>query len=238
MQSLRRGLRNSDTVSELQDRLRILPTELGKFFQHILDSVEKVYHSQAARIYLMCLTAKIPARGVLTTMTVSFFDEKRSDFALTRGSYSWDRGEIQRRAKDISKRILARCTDLIKISIDNKIEFLHRTVHDFLHLREVHDLLVQRAGPDFDAYQYMCSATLSQLLVPNTGYDYSLRTDRLMSLVFNFLDHAYGMEIYSTFTSCRLLDRLDREVDRPQEDDVRFGVPRLFEKHWLVPLAV
>ena len=238
VQSLRRGMCNSDTISELQDRLRILPTELEEYFQHILDSVEKVYHRQAARIYLICLSAKASARGILTTMSVSFFDEEAPNFALSRGSYYWNEDEIWRRTRDTSRRILARCTDLIEVSQEHEVEFLHRTVHDFLHLRDIQDLLVRRAGADFDAHQYMCNATLSQLLVPKNGGDDPQQTDNFISLVRDFLDHACEMEIHSTFTNFRLLDRLDREVGRLREEDSGLRDTGLFEKHWLVPVGV
>ena len=64
--SLRCGLTNSDTISELQTRLQILPTELEEYFQHMLDSVEKVYHKQAARIYLMRLSSPGELRTIIT----------------------------------------------------------------------------------------------------------------------------------------------------------------------------
>ena len=238
VQSLRRGLCNSDTISELQDRLRILPTKLEEFFQHILDSVEKVYHGQAARLYLICLSAQ----GNLTTMTASFFDEETLNFALTRGSFSWDFEEIERRTKNISQRILARCTDLIEISVDRKVEFLHRTVHDFLHLREVQDSLVQRAGADFDAHQYLCNATLSQLLIPS---DYmgpyiqcGLGRFGLKFLVDEVLDHAYEMELHSNFTNIHLLKKLDRELGRLREQEPNSALSGKYHKNWLVPVAI
>ena len=238
VQSLRRGLCNSDTILELQDRLRILPTELEEYFQHILNSVERVYHEQAARLYLICLSA----HGVLTTMTASFFDEKEPNFALTRDPSSWNQDEIERRRKEIAKRILARCTDLIEVSKDDHVEFLHRTVHDFLHLRDVHDLLIQRAGADFDADQYICNAILSQLLVPDEILDHNRRYGRgrlkLTKFVEDFLDHAYAMELHSNFTNVRLLEKLDRIAGRVRDLDPRFAFPDLYHENWLVPAAV
>ena len=235
VRSLRQGFCNSDTISELQDRLRILPTELEEFFQHILNSTETVYHKGAARLYLMCLSAQ----GNLTTMTASFFSEEEPNFALARGSYSWTQGEIENRKRDIAKRILARCTDLIEVYKDDQVEFLHRTVHDFLNLRDVHDLLVHRAGDDFDTHQYMCNATLSQLLVDITGYFIDSKTlDGFTPLVEKVLDHAYMMELHSKFTNIQLMEKLDREVERLQEEDANFGFYGPYQKGWLVLAAV
>lgn len=234
VQSLRRGICNSDTISELQDRLRILPTELEEFFQNILDSVEKVYHRQAARLYLI----RLSAQGVLTTMTASFFDEKTPNFALTRDDCSWNHGERMRRLMNTSQRILARCTDLIEVTEDHTVEFLHRTVRDFLQLRNIQDLLIQRAGADFDAHQYMCNATLSQLLSPDICYVGPQRWFGLISFVKHFLNHAYGMEIHSNSSNIPLLKKLDRETLRLREGDPMSELSPMHHKDWLVPVAV
>lgn len=53
VRSLRRGMTKYDTVSELQMRLGELPSELEEYFQHMLDSTERMYHRQAARLYLL-----------------------------------------------------------------------------------------------------------------------------------------------------------------------------------------
>ena len=235
VQSLRRGICNSDTISELQDRLRILPTELEEFFQHILGSVEKVYHRQAARLYLI----RLCAQGALTTMTASFFDEKEPNFALTRPVFSWDQDEIRRRKRNISQRILARCTDLIEVSQDDRVDFLHRTVHDFLHLRDVHNLLVQRAGVDFDTHQYMCNALLSQLLVRDTRDSIDPNgLCGLTSIAEEFLDHAAEMESHSNSTYITLLEKLDRQMRRLREEDPRSLFTVRYQKDRLVQAAV
>lgn len=228
---------NSDTISELQDRLRVLPTDLENMFQHILDSVEKLYHRQAARIYLIRLLAP----GILTAMTVSFFDEKAPNFALKRNFRSQDPDETGTRMKNISKRILARCKDLIEVSKDHKVEFLHRTVHDFLRQPNVQGLLVQRAGADFDAHQYICNASLSQvvLLAPSPCRYTSLqRLHELNCLTEDFIHHACEMELHSGFTNIRLLEKMDSEVGRLREEDSSSTLTGRYHKNWLIQTAV
>lgn len=65
---LRRGLTNEDTILELEQRLRVLPTNLEDCFRRMLDSVESLYHRQAARLYLM----RFDHPGILSTMTFSY----------------------------------------------------------------------------------------------------------------------------------------------------------------------
>lgn len=237
VQSLRRGMSNSDTISELQDRLRVLPTELEDMFQHILDSVEKVYHKQAARIYLIRLVAP----GVLTAMTVSFFDEKAPNFAFERDLRSRDPDETGVRMRNISRRILARCKDLIEVSKDHKVGFLHRTVHDFLRQQNVQGLLVQRAGADFDAHQYICNALLSQVffLTMTPGRHIGLqRLHELIALTEDFIHHACEMDLHSGFTNVRLLEKMDSEVGRLREEDSSSTLTGRYHKNWLIQRAV
>jgi hypothetical protein len=78
VRSLLRGLTNADTISELQRRLRVLPSDLEQFFRHILDTTEEVYQERAAQYFLV----ENQANGPLSPMTYSFVDEEDPDFAL------------------------------------------------------------------------------------------------------------------------------------------------------------
>lgn len=106
----------------------MLPTELKDYFKFMLDSVEKIYHKQAARIYLMCCETS----GSMTTMTASYFDEREQDFALTAKVEHRDPERVAVIGKTTQRRVMARCTDLLQVSPGSKVELLHRTVYDFL----------------------------------------------------------------------------------------------------------
>ena len=205
VQSLRRGLSNSDTVLELQERLRVLPTDLEDYFKHMLDSVEKIYQKQAARIYL--IRAVTP--GDLTTMTVSFFDEKDSDFALEAKVSPLTRETIDDIRIRTNKRVLARCTDLLEISRGSKIVVLHRTVNGFLNTPKIEGLLCERAGAEFDAHRYLCNAMLCQ--IKHISRD-RIQWERLTVLIDDFMYHAFQMELHKSFAYFGLFDELDQTV--------------------------
>lgn len=57
----------------------------------MLDSVEGLYHRQAARLYLM----RFDHPGILSTMTVSYFDEEDPGFALRAPMAPWSLNEIR-----------------------------------------------------------------------------------------------------------------------------------------------
>ncbi|KAK1593786.1 uncharacterized protein LY79DRAFT_513684 [Colletotrichum navitas] len=57
VRSLLRGLDNGDDVAILQQRLSEFPSDLDKFFQRMLDTIDSVYKDRAAMVFSMLLLA-------------------------------------------------------------------------------------------------------------------------------------------------------------------------------------
>ena len=209
VRSLRRGLVNCDTLDELHARLHAIPTDLEEYFRNMLDSTEKMYHEQAARIYQMCLSAS----GHVPLTTLSFFDQTDSKFGLTEEMNVWtDEESLQIRNK-ARTRVMARCTDLLEVSVEfDSITFLHRTVHDFLTTREVREILEDRVGPDFDPDLHLGNATIcelkhlspTQLRAPFAEYDY------FKSLIDRFMYIVHKMELRKNQDYLPLVDELEK----------------------------
>ncbi|KAI4119316.1 MAG: hypothetical protein LQ345_000753 [Seirophora villosa] len=155
VRSLRRGMTNLDTVAELQIRLRELPVELEAYFQLMLDSTERVYHQQAARLYRVRLVAHVAP----TVTDVCMFAEDDLDFAL-RDEHVFIPGPSF--LATTKTRILARCQDLLEFDKHSQLQFLHRTVKDFLETRDMLSLLIKRAGDQFNPHHFMCNSMLLQ----------------------------------------------------------------------------
>ena len=143
----------------LQERLRELPTELEEYFRLMLDSVERVYHKSAAQIYLIRLSAP----GPVALLTLSYFDERDSDFAIQNVITPYKLGQIKKARSVTLMRVKERCTDLLEVFHGSKVDFLHRTVYNFLETNDVHDLLLHRVGSDFDPHLYGCSTMLAKM---------------------------------------------------------------------------
>ncbi|MCJ1453992.1 hypothetical protein MMC28_004342 [Mycoblastus sanguinarius] len=244
VQSLRRGLTNCDTIDELYERLQALPADLEEYFQHMLDSVEKIYHQQAARIYQMCLSTS----GSLSLTTLAYFDKKDPNFCLTEERYVWNDTEIRRKRKRTRTRVMARCTDLLEVSRDLiSVDFLHRTVHDYLKTRQVHDLLGERAGTNYDADLHLNNAVICELkhLPPNrlcTPFD---QFEHCTALVRCFMYHTHNMELRSNQEYLPLLGELDKTVKALQGENIptySSGTPTnlaaQYPEGWVVVLAI
>jgi hypothetical protein len=57
VRSLLKGLRNVHGISDLRRRLQELPGELEQYFEHMLNSVEKVYQQKTARVFKIMVAA-------------------------------------------------------------------------------------------------------------------------------------------------------------------------------------
>ena len=150
---------NLDTVVELQERLRELPTELEDFFQHIIDSTEKIYRQQAARLYLICLAAEEP----LNAYDVSWFAEHDADFALADKWLSVDTIDWFSQVHVVKVRVMVRCQDLLEFDRSDELQFLHRTVKDFLEIRDIYAQLEKWARHEFDPHDFICNSMILQL---------------------------------------------------------------------------
>ena len=230
VRSLRRGLTNEDTISELHERLRVLPTDLEEYFRRMLDSVEGLYHRQAARLYLM----RFDHPGILSTMTVSYFNEEDPGFALRAPRAPWSFDEIRERCIRTRVRVMARCTDLLEVSpisedgelADSGVDFLHRTVHDFFQTRNIHSLLTERAGATFNTHLFMCNSTLSQ--IKRLELRYKSHEKRFDFLLDNFMYHFSQMEIKGSYENGFIVDELDKTISVFRNTDLSKYDPQTY----------
>ena len=179
--SLVQGLTNADRVSDLQRRLDLLPDTLEKFFQHMLESVESVYKSQTSEAFQIALHAP----GPLYLLTYSFLDEEDPDFAMNIEIEPLGRKEIDRRHDDMRRRLDGRCKGLLEVNRANqqpwpningfftfKVEFLHRTVRDFLLTKDMQKMLQENLPEGFSAQKQLIKAFIAQLkTLPQTELD-------------------------------------------------------------------
>lgn len=151
--SLFEGLTNSDALSALQMRIRQLPTDLEQYFRHMLSSVDPFCYTQMANAFL----AAPHTSSHFPLMLYSFLDDlaevPSSLFNLPfRGM---EREDILFRHQQMRRRINGRCKGLLEVYHDSRnvqsnpdiytgyrVDFLHRTVKDFLDTREMTDFIL------------------------------------------------------------------------------------------------
>ncbi|KAL8739517.1 MAG: hypothetical protein Q9190_007688 [Brigantiaea leucoxantha] len=144
--TLREGLTNDDSLTDLWKRLDSLPTDLDQFFRHILLSVEPFYLEKMAGALLMALAARQPLPVEVYTFHELEYEDK--DYVLKRPTRVMDEDEIEAFYKSTARRLNGWCKGLIE-SRANEVEFIHRTVRDFLQTGDIIKVLKERAMDAF-----------------------------------------------------------------------------------------
>ncbi|KAL2679256.1 hypothetical protein Neosp_010023 [[Neocosmospora] mangrovei] len=169
VESLLQGLENGDRVDELRKRFEETPKTLHGMFERMLDSVEERYHEQAAQILQVASLARAP----LPVAVYSFIGN--GDLSFTDDPKPWDENECLHISEDTESRLKVRCPDLIKIKgtpsamktaqqmTGHQVEFLYRTVKDFLSLVETEKMLRDRMKEPFNPIEFISKALLAQM---------------------------------------------------------------------------
>ena len=105
--------------------------------QHILDKGAKIYHQQAARLYLIRLAAQNP----LSAIDIAYFAEERIDLAFNKEKVQGIPTNIQARAELTRAHVLARCQHIVESDKSGHLQILYRTIADFVRTRNVQKLL-------------------------------------------------------------------------------------------------
>ena len=244
IRSLTSGLVNADRIVDLRRRLKHFPEDLETYFQHMFDNIDPSYQQQTAQTFQVALRASEP----LSLMTYSMLDELEvdHDFALNLRPRRLSNAEIESIYHDMKLRINARCKDLLEVTrivdprfphcsemmlktsratfSEYQVDFLHRTVRDFCHIRRIHDWIEAHVSSSFNANQVLCAAFLAQIknvsLDPKTDLEYQ----RLSDLVADMARYARLHEIEMGVPLTALVDCLSKILASLQ-DSYRCGVP-------------
>lgn len=145
---LREGLDNGDTFGNLQAMLQAFHPELEPFFKQMLDSVTLFYHCQMAGILRLSLVSQRP----LNFMVYHFHDKEHDDdnfVARTPVSHLHEDT-----AADLRRRMVMRlnglCKGLLEIDKHDEVQFIHRTVRDWLMSGPMEIYLRHKTRADWD----------------------------------------------------------------------------------------
>lgn len=216
-----RGVTVEEGTAEVRRRLDETPKTLKAMFERMLESVEENYHEQEAQILQVALHATEP----LNVFTYSFIGNDSYD-PMKAEVRTWSEDECVTLAKATEARMKVRCPDLIKIWSPEeppmnaqdlalyRVDFIHRTVRDFLALEETQCGLTQRMTVPFHPVKFICGALLMQIkavsIDPDTNKAYSCRAPHVKGLLEKLVEYAREIELESDAADTELLDELRR----------------------------
>jgi hypothetical protein len=172
--SLLSGMRHGDRLSDLQRRLDMLPPDLERLYEAILKSIDPFYLENTAQLFKFVQASPVPPSSLL----LSFADEEHLDFAL-----KWDIGPLSNdqasaRHEIVRRRVKTWSMGFLEVSTRNTdrfgyplgtVQYLHRTVKDYIETEDVQKLFQSVSMTSFDAHLKLCSGNLALLKCSGEG---------------------------------------------------------------------
>lgn len=235
VRSLLDGLTEDDDLRMLQQRLNALPPTLEEYFELMLGCIDPTYKKYTAQALLLACNATEP----LPDQAYYYLNTEMSepDYAVKMALKPASPEEIDIRRESVRSWINKWCRDLLEVNrqswasnwVDTtrqyRVDFLHRTIGDFLAAEEMQKRFQRDAGDCFDPQLSLCRSYLAQaktLTRTRSGSRNKFFED--FALLAGFvLFHAKACEVANNTTPVEILNDLD------QVGDIYWDTPT---EHW------
>ena len=175
MSSLLAGIGHGDRIVDPQKRLDLLPPELERLYDKMLDSVDAFYLEHSAQLLNLIEECREPPSILL----MSFADEESLESSLKRSIAPMLEKEAAVRVDTMRRRLNACTKGLLEVvgptiyleqefdisdrAYYSTVHYLHRTVKDHLKGQQVRNRLVSLTKTPFDCQLRLCVGYLAYL---------------------------------------------------------------------------
>ena len=202
--SLREGVLNGDPLSLLHERLMEIPSDLEEFFDEMIRSVDKVYRRRMAHTFQIALASHKPLRLLLYAFTDEGSSHSTAKQLVISASCHRRSHNMLELEDNMKRQLNERYKGLLESTGSPgtmEVEFLHRTVRDFLAGQRMQSLFLSHSDSNFNAHVCVCEAFISQ----TKAFPGSLVSAHLD----NFLVFAQKVEENSQSLATNLLEGMD-----------------------------
>lgn len=158
--SLREDLSNGDMIADLYKRVSGLPGDLERLFKHMLESVNPLEHPKMAGFLQAAAHALEPLHIDLYWQVEKEFEDYHYAYRCPIRATPFEHMSKQREQTSLS--INDKTKGLLKL-VDQRIEFLHRTVKDFVLTRYMGEYLRSKLPADYNGFTSITTAYLGFL---------------------------------------------------------------------------
>lgn len=158
--SLREGLSNGGGIADLHKNLSGLPTDLEQLFKHMLERVDQIDHPKMAGILQAAAHALEPLHIDLYWQVERGFEGH--DYAYRCPIGAGPSEQVSKQREQTSHSINEKTKGLLKL-VDQRVEFLHRTVKDFVLTRDTEEYLRSKLPADYNGFISIATAYLGFL---------------------------------------------------------------------------
>lgn len=240
IKSLLEGLRDGDTIEDLEARLMLLPQDLEDLFKKILGDLDAVYFEEASQLFQTVRASHVPWREVnleaknhlpshdglsqqdrdnsspLTILSLSFAREDVNRALLEGFGKPMNHDQRLYRAETMRRRLASRCKGLLEVPTfkrdgpEAKVQYLHRTVKDFLHEASAQDFLSAGSTTHFDPHVALCAALIRHTKAISPTEEDESGMQSFEGLVKLFITQCHWIEKSNSYEYARFLDEMDR----------------------------
>ncbi|KAF3808211.1 hypothetical protein GCG54_00006828 [Colletotrichum gloeosporioides] len=232
VKSLLEGLRDGDKIQDLRSRLDDLPPDLQSLFRKLLEDLEPSYFQQSSRIFQSVRASHLPRASIavgeyksievkgdgheawssLRLLSLSFIDEDPEEALGNDSQGTMGPHEQGYRAEVMRRQLQSRCKGLLEVPTfsttgpESKVEYLHRTVKDFLEEGGGGDFLATEDS--FDPHVVLCAALIRHAKAIRPTEDDMAGMESLADILREFT------------TQCHWLERKNRDVYVPYLEEM------------------
>ncbi|KAH7358071.1 hypothetical protein B0T11DRAFT_319237 [Plectosphaerella cucumerina] len=169
VKSIQKGLMEDDRIVDLERRINELPTDLDKLFTRILSNLDQFHLKHARQYFGLLALHKLHYTGEDSkALTLSFADEENPRFAMSMPVKPLSDDEVDERVNTMVRRVESVSRGLLEVvrntpSSQSRIDYLHRTVVEYLRSGTAHEVLSTTTEPCRDAslniqmsWAYLC----------------------------------------------------------------------------------
>jgi NACHT domain len=211
--SLLEGLSDGERLDDLQRRLDTLPDDLETLFRKILSQMDDKHLKRSSQL-LQIFRASLRS---LTLLEFSYADEDDPELAFKVPLRPIIEQQAQARSSLMRRRLNACCKGLLEATswgaqslTDIPVEYLHRTVKDYLEQPEVWAKYVAVTEKSFSPYPRLCTASIARLKYSgSTIFD----NEKSASTFWNIVTCAIEYVVHDAHATNGLQNRLLDELD-------------------------
>lgn len=220
VRSLLEGLTNGDRVRDLQRRLAELPPGLEDLYANILGKLNVRYLEHASQLFQIVRAHDSSP----TLLCMAFADLEDGQTALKAPIRPLSSAEISNLCKNMKRKLTSRCLGLLDTSSTNnvvtfedgdgadfEVQYLHRSVRDYIEDPTVWDWLTLANKEAFDPNLALFKANLMHLKQDHRWATSSRFLFRIMTAIKHACRSLDGRGIHGKRKEViRLLDELDK----------------------------
>ncbi|KAF8850858.1 hypothetical protein BDZ45DRAFT_731282 [Acephala macrosclerotiorum] len=234
VQSLIAGLRNRDSISDLQRRLLLLLADLEDLYTHMMGRIESFYMVKASEMFQLVraqgtrestFRAMPLEQEVFTILALAMADHEYPSQILERPIGVASLEAVIESCSEMVDRLKVRCAGLLELQGQEgftnvttvqevhwhaKVQYIHRTARDYIESEHVwQSLIAQTRDTDFNAYVSLFRSGVLQLKQLAGLFKLVGNRNEMVQIARNTLNYASLIECHWSDSNVALVDTIN-----------------------------